>query len=92
MCWTAKCCRIYYFSSEDGEKKDRGKGKEAAPQESLAEEKKALKKRISQKKQPLEAFMASFFASLEIYQTKMLVRHFPHSCLTEIRSQLFYPP
>uniref|UniRef100_A0A3Q3W1X0 Uncharacterized protein n=2 Tax=Percomorphaceae TaxID=1489872 RepID=A0A3Q3W1X0_MOLML len=58
--------------SEDGEKKDRGKGKEAAPQESLAEEKKALKKRISQKKQPLEAFMASFFASLEIYQTKML--------------------
>lgn len=41
------------------------------------EEKKAPKKRLGQKKEPPEAFMASFFASLEIYQTKMLVRYFP---------------
>lgn len=41
------------------------------------EEKKALKKRLGQKKEPPEAFMASFFASVEIYQTKMLVRYFP---------------
>lgn len=41
------------------------------------EEKKAPKKRLGQKKEPPEAFMASFFAGLEIYQTKMLVRYFP---------------
>lgn len=41
------------------------------------EEKKAPKKRLGQKKEPPEAFMASFFASVEIYQTKILVRYFP---------------
>ena len=40
------------------------------------EEKKAPKKRLGQKKEPPEAFMASFFDGLEIYQTKMLVRYF----------------
>uniref|UniRef100_A0A8C9YFV3 Ryanodine receptor 3 n=1 Tax=Sander lucioperca TaxID=283035 RepID=A0A8C9YFV3_SANLU len=35
-------------------------------------EKKAPKKRIGQKKELPEVFMASFFAGLEIYQTKML--------------------
>ncbi|XP_027130695.1 ryanodine receptor 3 [Larimichthys crocea] len=58
--------------SEDGEKKDHDKAKDEAPPESSVEEKKAPKKRIGQKKEPPEAFMASFFAGLEIYQTKML--------------------
>lgn len=62
-------------SSEDGEKKDHDKARDEAPLESLVEEKKALKKRLGQRKEPPEAFMASFFASLEIYQTKMLVSH-----------------
>ncbi|XP_071375043.1 ryanodine receptor 3-like [Centroberyx affinis] len=58
--------------SEDGEKKDHDKGKDEAPPEPPVEEKKAPKKRPGQKKEPPEAFMASFFAGLEIYQTKML--------------------
>ncbi|XP_050933915.1 ryanodine receptor 3 isoform X3 [Lates calcarifer] len=58
--------------SEDGEKKDHDKAKDEAPPEHSAEEKKAPKKRLGQKKEPPEAFMASFFAGLEIYQTKML--------------------
>ncbi|TKS86518.1 Ryanodine receptor 2 [Collichthys lucidus] len=58
--------------SEDGEKKDHDKAKDEAPPESSVEEKKAPKKRLGQKKEPPEAFMASFFAGLEIYQTKML--------------------
>ncbi|XP_070836087.1 ryanodine receptor 3-like isoform X2 [Chaetodon trifascialis] len=58
--------------SEDGEKKDHDKAKDEAPPESLVEEKKAPKKRLGQKKEPPEAFMASFFDGLEIYQTKML--------------------
>lgn len=41
------------------------------------EERKAPKKRLGQKKEPPEAFMASFFASVEIYQTKILVRYIP---------------
>lgn len=51
--------------------------KDEAPQGSSVEEKKAPKKRLGQKKEPPEAFMASFFASVEIYQTKILVRYFP---------------
>ncbi|KAJ7989095.1 hypothetical protein DPEC_G00315980 [Dallia pectoralis] len=51
---------------EDGEKKD--KAKEDRP----PEEKRAAKERQGLKKEPPEAFMASFFAGLEIYQTKML--------------------
>nr|XP_046269039.1 ryanodine receptor 3-like [Scatophagus argus] len=58
--------------SEDGEKKDHDKAKDEVPPESSVEEKKAPKKRLGQKKEPPEAFMASFFAGLEIYQTKML--------------------
>ncbi|XP_056249309.1 ryanodine receptor 3-like isoform X2 [Seriola aureovittata] len=58
--------------SEDGEKKDHDKAKDEAPPEHAAEEKKAPKKRLGQKKEPPEAFMASFFAGLEVYQTKML--------------------
>lgn len=60
-------------SSEDGEKKDHDKSRDEAPRESSVEEKKALKKRLGQRKEPPEAFMASFLASLEVYQTKMLV-------------------
>lgn len=62
----------YCCSSEDGEKKDHDKAKDEAPQESSVE-KKAPKKRLGQRKEPPEAFMASFFAGLEIYQTKTLV-------------------
>ncbi|KAM8737290.1 ryanodine receptor 3 isoform 2-T2 [Acanthopagrus schlegelii] len=58
--------------SEDGEKKDHDKAKDESPPESSVEEKKARKKRLGQKKEPPEAFMASFFAGLEVYQTKML--------------------
>ncbi|KAM6912919.1 ryanodine receptor 3 [Xenentodon cancila] len=58
--------------SEDGEKKDHDKAKDEAPPEASVEEKKAPKKRLGLRKEPPEAFMASFFAGLEIYQTKML--------------------
>uniref|UniRef100_A0A671X264 Ryanodine receptor 3 n=1 Tax=Sparus aurata TaxID=8175 RepID=A0A671X264_SPAAU len=58
--------------SEDGEKKDHDKGKDESPLESSVEERKARKKRLGQKKEPPEAFMASFLAGLEVYQTKML--------------------
>lgn len=47
------------------------------------EEKKAPKKRLGQKKEPPEAFMASFFASVEVYQTKILVRYFPQPQVTK---------
>ncbi|XP_039641451.1 ryanodine receptor 3-like isoform X8 [Perca fluviatilis] len=57
--------------SEDGEKKDHDKAKDEGPPEPPVE-KKAPKKRIGQKKELPEVFMASFFAGLEIYQTKML--------------------
>uniref|UniRef100_A0A667YAZ0 Ryanodine receptor 3 n=1 Tax=Myripristis murdjan TaxID=586833 RepID=A0A667YAZ0_9TELE len=53
-------------------KKDHDKTKEEIPPEPSAEEKKVPKRRPGQKKEPPEAFMASFFAGLEIYQTKML--------------------
>ncbi|CDQ71320.1 unnamed protein product [Oncorhynchus mykiss] len=57
---------------EDGEKKDQDKVKEEAPPEPSPEEKKAPKKRPGLKKESPEEFMASFFSSLDIYQTKML--------------------
>uniref|UniRef100_A0A671X2V3 Ryanodine receptor 3 n=1 Tax=Sparus aurata TaxID=8175 RepID=A0A671X2V3_SPAAU len=60
------------YNSEDGEKKDHDKGKDESPLESSVEERKARKKRLGQKKEPPEAFMASFLAGLEVYQTKML--------------------
>ncbi|XP_039897726.1 ryanodine receptor 3-like isoform X4 [Simochromis diagramma] len=58
--------------SEDGEKKDHDKTRDEAPPELSVEEKKAPKKRLGLKKEAPEAFMASFFAGLEVYQTKML--------------------
>ncbi|KAM9842965.1 LOW QUALITY PROTEIN: ryanodine receptor 3 [Aulostomus maculatus] len=58
--------------SEDGEKKDHDKSKDEGPPDLSVEERRAPKKRLGQKKEPPEAFMASFFAGLEIYQTKML--------------------
>lgn len=67
---------FYSCSSEDGEKKDHDKSKDEGPPEASVEEKKAPKKRLNVRKEPPEAFMASFFAGLEIYQTKMLVRCF----------------
>lgn len=69
---------MYCYSSEDGEKKDHDKARDEAPPESSVEERKAPKKRLGTKKEPPEAFTASFFAGLEIYQTKMLVRYSPH--------------
>jgi len=45
------------------------------------EEKRAPKKRLGLRKEPPGAFMASFFAGLEIYQTKMLVRYFLQNTL-----------
>ncbi|TNN87248.1 Ryanodine receptor 3 [Liparis tanakae] len=57
--------------SDDGEKKDPDKSKDEGPPEP-ATVKKAPKKRIGQKKELPEVFMASFFAGLEVYQTKML--------------------
>uniref|UniRef100_A0A8C9YIY5 Ryanodine receptor 3 n=1 Tax=Sander lucioperca TaxID=283035 RepID=A0A8C9YIY5_SANLU len=58
-------------SIANGEKKDNDKAKDEGPPEPPVE-KKAPKKRIGQKKELPEVFMASFFAGLEIYQTKML--------------------
>uniref|UniRef100_A0A3Q3GQL7 Ryanodine receptor 3 n=1 Tax=Labrus bergylta TaxID=56723 RepID=A0A3Q3GQL7_9LABR len=58
--------------SEDGEKKDHDKAKDEVPSQSSLEAKKAPKKRLGMKKEPPEAFTASFLAGLEIYQTKML--------------------
>ncbi|XP_061698948.1 ryanodine receptor 3-like [Syngnathoides biaculeatus] len=57
--------------SDDGEKKDHDKAKDEAPPE-LPLERKVPKKRLGLKKEPPEAFTASFCAGLEIYQTKML--------------------
>lgn len=73
--FTARVYTFVFFSrsSEDGEKKDHDKSRDEAPHRSLVEEKKALKKRLGQRKEPPEAFMASFLAGLEIYQTKTLV-------------------
>ncbi|MEQ2262380.1 hypothetical protein XENORESO_009240, partial [Xenotaenia resolanae] len=65
--------RIYVRSSEDGEKKDHDKAKDESPPQPSAEERRAPKKRLGLRKEPPEAFMASFLAGLEIYQTKMLV-------------------
>ncbi|XP_014825203.1 PREDICTED: ryanodine receptor 3-like isoform X2 [Poecilia mexicana] len=58
--------------SEDGEKKDHDKAKDEAPPQHSIEERRAPKKRLGLRKEPPEAFMASFLAGLEIYQTKML--------------------
>ncbi|XP_052001465.1 LOW QUALITY PROTEIN: ryanodine receptor 3 [Xyrauchen texanus] len=57
---------------EDGEKKDQDKSKEEVLKDLSKEDKKPMKKRRGLRKEPAEAFMASFFAGLDVYQTKML--------------------
>ncbi|XP_029114127.1 ryanodine receptor 3 isoform X3 [Scleropages formosus] len=57
--------------TEDGEKKDKAK-EEVSSELPVKEEKKVHKKRHGQKKEEPEAFMASFFSGLDIYQAKML--------------------
>lgn len=69
--------RIYGCSSEDGEKRDHDKAKDEAPPQPSVEERRAPKKRLGVRKETPEAFMASFLAGLEIYQTKMLVKYLP---------------
>ena len=65
-------------SSEDGEKRDSDKVREDVQAEPpVEEERKPPKKRTSHKKGSPEAFMTSFFAGMDIYQTKMLVRPGP---------------
>ncbi|XP_037397585.1 ryanodine receptor 3-like isoform X3 [Pygocentrus nattereri] len=59
--------------AEDGEKKDQDKGKEDSLIETSSdEEKKPTMRRPGQKKGEPEVFMTSFFAGLDIYQTKIL--------------------
>ncbi|XP_046872563.1 ryanodine receptor 3 [Hypomesus transpacificus] len=59
--------------SEDGEKRDSDKVREDVQAEPpVEEERKPPKKRTSHKKGSPEAFMTSFFAGMDIYQTKML--------------------
>ncbi|MBN3326277.1 RYR3 protein, partial [Atractosteus spatula] len=57
--------------TEDGEKKDKVKEDEA-PEPVVEEERKVRRRRHGQKKEEPEAFMATFCAGLEIYQTKIL--------------------
>ncbi|XP_058255381.1 ryanodine receptor 3 isoform X6 [Hemibagrus wyckioides] len=58
--------------TEDGEKNDQDKTKELLIDSSPEEEKKPPKRRCEKKKEQPEVIMASFFAGLEIYQTKIL--------------------
>uniref|UniRef100_A0A8B9HRZ5 Ryanodine receptor 3 n=1 Tax=Astyanax mexicanus TaxID=7994 RepID=A0A8B9HRZ5_ASTMX len=57
-------------STEHQEKED--KAKEEKPEEPVVEEKPAPRKRHGTAKEEATAFMASFFAGLEVYKTKML--------------------
>lgn len=67
---------VQFNSTEDGEKNDQDKAKELLTERSSEEEKKPPKRKCGQKKGQPEAIMASFFAGLDIYQTKILVSHF----------------
>ncbi|XP_046711318.1 ryanodine receptor 3-like [Silurus meridionalis] len=58
--------------TEDVEKNNQGKAKELLIEPPFEEQKKTLKRRCGQKKEQPEAIMASFFAGLDIYQTKIL--------------------
>ncbi|KAM6961301.1 ryanodine receptor 3 [Aplochiton taeniatus] len=58
--------------SDEGEKKDPDKSRDAAPPQPPAEERRPPKKRPGHRKGQPEVFMASFFAGLDVYQTKML--------------------
>ncbi|KAJ8356249.1 hypothetical protein SKAU_G00190430 [Synaphobranchus kaupii] len=57
---------------ENGEKKDKLKKEEEAPEVVAEKERKPLKARHGLKKEKSPAFMASFCAGVEVYQTKML--------------------
>lgn len=59
------------FSTENQEKED--KAKEETPEEPAAA-KPAPKAKRGSSKEAAPAFMASFFAGLEVYKTKILVR------------------
>ncbi|XP_058255377.1 ryanodine receptor 3 isoform X2 [Hemibagrus wyckioides] len=63
---------VHFNSTEDGEKNDQDKTKELLIDSSPEEEKKPPKRRCEKKKEQPEVIMASFFAGLEIYQTKIL--------------------
>lgn len=67
---------VHFNSTEDGEKNEQDKTKELLIDSSPEEEKKPPKRRCEKKKEQPEVIMASFFAGLEIYQTKILVNHF----------------
>lgn len=67
---------VHFNSTEDGEKNDQDTGKDLLIETPSEEEKKPPKRRCGQKKEQPEAIMASFFAGLDVYQTKILVSHF----------------
>ncbi|XP_047677282.1 ryanodine receptor 3 isoform X4 [Tachysurus fulvidraco] len=71
-----KADKVYVFvrfnSTEEGEKNDQVKSKELLMEPSSEEERKPSKRRCGRKKEQPEVIMASFFAGLEIYQTKIL--------------------
>lgn len=78
LCLCLLVSSVYVFvhcnSTEDGEKNDQDKAKELLIEPpSEEEEKKPLKRRCGQKKEQPDAIMASFFAGLDVYQTKILV-------------------
>lgn len=62
---------LLFYSTENQEKED--KAKEETPLEPEAKEKPVRKPRRSGDREESPAFMASFFAGLEVYKTKMLV-------------------
>lgn len=62
---------MLFYSTENQEKED--KTKEETPVEPEAKEKPVRKPRRGADHEESPAFMASFFAGLEVYKTKMLV-------------------
>lgn len=80
---------FHFNSTEDGEKNDQDKAKELLIEPPSQEEKKLPKRRCGQKKEQPEAIMASFFAGLDIYQTKILVSHFSIISLAVYNKNLF---
>lgn len=67
---------------ENGEKKDKVKKEEEASEVASEKERKPPKARHGLKKEEAPAFMASFCAGVEVYQTKMLVSRNPASTPT----------
>lgn len=79
-------------SLEDGEKKDVDKTRDEGPADTrVEEERRPSKNRPRQKEEPPEAVMASFFAGLEIYQTKMLVCIRVQHLLIKLNTHLIIP-